>query len=135
MSTSDPTHDKSATELAIHNEIQPVQDTPPSKEYVPDEYREIDNGDVAIDALGGTIHDLPKGYYLSKNFIGTLLGLCLGQTSCYFGFIMPANVLTIINDDLGPDPNYVWVSMIVSIRCKPSISIWCPTALTKCSGT
>ncbi|KAL1909663.1 hypothetical protein Sste5344_004511 [Sporothrix stenoceras] len=112
MLSTDPNKDKAATELTVHNEIQPVLDTHVNKDYVPDEYREIDNGDIAVDALGGTVHDLPKGYYRSKNFIGTLIALCLALTSCYFGFVMPANVLGIINEDIGPNPNYVWVSMI-----------------------
>jgi hypothetical protein len=28
-----------------------------------------------------------------------------------FTLIMPANVLAFINADLGPDPNFVWISI------------------------
>jgi hypothetical protein len=104
-------NDKVAT---VHTEnIQPV--TPNAGADIPVEFSEIDNGEIAIDALGGTVHDLPLGYYRSFSFIGTILALCLGQICCYFGFILPTNVLSIINDDIGPNPNYVWTSIIVGL--------------------
>lgn len=118
MAAPNSADDKATTELAVHNEtaetIQPIAPETKVNDYIPDEYRELDNGDVAVDALGGTVHDLPAGYYRSFGFIGTILALCLGQISCYFGFVMPANVLGIINDDIGPNPNYVWTALIVS---------------------
>ncbi|KAK1764534.1 fungal trichothecene efflux pump [Phialemonium atrogriseum] len=104
-------NDKVTTDLSNHAEnIQPV--TPKADVYIPAEFSEVDNGEIAIEALGGTVHDLPPGYYRSFNFIGTILALCLGQICCYFGFVLPANVLGIINDDIGPNPNYVWTAMI-----------------------
>ncbi|CAK7198490.1 hypothetical protein SEUCBS139899_001151 [Sporothrix eucalyptigena] len=100
-------------DLAIHTEtIQPVS-TAKTDNDIPEEYRaELDNGDITVEALGGTVDDLPAGYYRSFNFIGTITALCFGQISCYFGFVMPANILTIINEDIGPNPNYVWTALI-----------------------
>lgn len=113
-------NDKVSTDLSNHIEnIQPV--APKADVYIPAEFSEVDNGEIAIEALGGTVHDLPPGYYRSFNFIGTILALCLGQICCYFGFVLPANVLGIINDDIGPNPNYVWTAMIVSLDTN---SIW-----------
>ncbi|CAK7234211.1 hypothetical protein SBRCBS47491_008870 [Sporothrix bragantina] len=105
MATPEKTGD-----VAVHDEIQPAPLT--TTNTIPDEYRELDNGEITAEALGGMVDDLPKGYYRSMSFIGTMLALCLGQSSCYFGFVMPANVLTIINEDIGPNPNYVWIALI-----------------------
>lgn len=129
MAAPNSTDDKTVTdtEMAIHNEtVQPVNtETKADANCIPDEYRELDNGDVAVDALGGTVHDLPPGYYRSFGFIGTITALCLGQISCYFGFVMPANVLTIINEDIGPNANYVWIALIVSVLFPVALTTDC----------
>ncbi|KAJ9310837.1 hypothetical protein DTO271D3_8880 [Paecilomyces variotii] len=59
---------------------------------------------------GLTANDLPLGYFYSKNFIGSVAGVCLMAISLYLGYVLPANTLTTINEDLGPDPNYILIS-------------------------
>jgi len=84
---------------------------------------------VAEEALGGTTSDLPKGYYRSAGFIGTVVvssplavfslrtrltslkATCLAQISGYLGWVLPANTLTLINAAIGPSPNIIWVSI------------------------
>ncbi|KAL4894250.1 fungal trichothecene efflux pump [Aspergillus ambiguus] len=70
----------------------------------------IQNDTFAIDreALGD---NLPNNYYRSLNFIGTIVALCLGSISNYLGYVLPANVLTFINQDIGPSPNITWVTL------------------------
>jgi MFS family permease len=55
---------------------------------------------------------LPKGYYRSRFFIGTMLatGLALICGTAAFGFAAP--ILGIINADLGPDDRYTWISLV-----------------------
>jgi hypothetical protein len=70
---------------------------------------------VAPSAIGGDLNNLPQGYYHSLPFIGTMTAAWLAYTACYIGFILPSNVLTIINQHIGPDPNYTMFGTIVSI--------------------
>lgn len=115
MATS---NNKVATDLS-NNHADSIQPIPLNADAdISVELREFENGEIAAEALGGTVDDLPPGYYRSFNFVGTILALCLGQICCYFGFVMPANVLDIINGDIGPNPNYVWTAMIVSLRIR-----------------
>ncbi|KAF2465359.1 fungal trichothecene efflux pump [Lindgomyces ingoldianus] len=66
---------------------------------------------VAAEALGGRTHDLPKGYYYSPGFIGTLVATCLAQISGYLGWVLPSNTLSLINAAIGPSPDIIWVSI------------------------
>lgn len=75
----------------------------------------LDGEVVAPSAVGGDLNNLPPGYYRSLPFVGTMVAAWLAYTACYTGFILPSNVLTIINQDIGPDPNYTMVGTIVSI--------------------
>ena len=120
---------KNGRELALHEEhIVPVGSTPATDVY--DE--ELENTEAAKEAIGGTVEELPPGYFRSFSFIGTVLALCLGIMGCYLGFTLPANILSIINDDIGPDPNYVWIAMIVSQKAyKRAVS----DLNNDCSGT
>ncbi|KAF2814997.1 fungal trichothecene efflux pump [Mytilinidion resinicola] len=59
-------------------------------------------------ARGDTI---PDNYFYSLPFLGTMAGLCLAQMSAYIFLILPTNVLTYINEDIGPDKNIAWVNI------------------------
>lgn len=64
--------------------------------------------DISASALGT---NLPKHYYRSIGFIGTVVGLCLGNISNYLGWVLPSNSLLIINAAIGPSPNITWVAL------------------------
>ncbi|KAH8651859.1 fungal trichothecene efflux pump [Tricladium varicosporioides] len=66
---------------------------------------------VAPEAVGGLYGEMPKGYYWSKDFLGTLIATCLAQISGYLGWVLPANTLTLINEALGGSPNITWVAL------------------------
>ncbi|KAF2006282.1 fungal trichothecene efflux pump [Amniculicola lignicola CBS 123094] len=66
---------------------------------------------IATEALGGHTTDLPKGYFYSAGFIGTVIATCLAQISGYLGWVLPSNTLSLINAAIGPSPNIIWVSI------------------------
>lgn len=55
--------------------------------------------------------DMPKGYYYSVNFLGSMLGIGLSLSAGVAGFAIVAPVLGAINADIGPSKNLVWVSL------------------------
>ncbi|PYH87454.1 siderophore iron transporter [Aspergillus ellipticus CBS 707.79] len=61
------------------------------------------------------LDQLPAGYYCSKNFIGSLIAVCLMAISLYLGYVLPVNSLTAINADLGPDPSYSLISTVFTL--------------------
>ena len=59
--------------------------------------------------------DLPKGYYISSSFVGTMLAVGFGLMAGVGGFALAAPNLALINEDVGPDPNYVWIGLAYSL--------------------
>lgn len=98
--------------LAIFHENHPQQSTAQAQTEVV--MSETAHGELAEEAVGGTLQDLPPGYYRSFAFVGTILAAYLQYVAVYTGFVIPVNVLSIINEDIGPDPNYTWVAIVVS---------------------
>jgi len=74
------------------------------------------NHDSDLDAVIGrdfTVDndDLPKGYYFSLSFIGSMfaIGANLGSGTGAFSLIAP--ILSFIDEDIGPSPNLTWVAL------------------------
>ncbi|KAH7121361.1 fungal trichothecene efflux pump [Dactylonectria macrodidyma] len=61
-------------------------------------------------AVGGDVDEMPAGYFLSAKFIGTVTAQCLGSICAYLGWVLPANTLALINQDIGPSENINWVA-------------------------
>ncbi|OQU94367.1 hypothetical protein CLAIMM_00728 [Cladophialophora immunda] len=61
-------------------------------------------------AIGGDLDEMPRGYFLSAHFLGTVAGVTLGNMSANLGWVMPANTLAIMNAAIGPSPNINWVA-------------------------
>ncbi|KAH6876422.1 trichothecene efflux pump [Thelonectria olida] len=61
-------------------------------------------------AVGGDVEQMPKGYFRSAQFIGTVTAQCLGSICAYLGWVLPANTLSLINQDIGPSKNINWVA-------------------------
>ncbi|CAM1505005.1 Fc.00g106420.m01.CDS01 [Cosmosporella sp. VM-42] len=55
--------------------------------------------------------DLPDGYFTSVKFLGTLAGFCFSAISAYLFLILPTNILTYINNDIGPSNYIAWVNI------------------------
>lgn len=58
---------------------------------------------------------LPKGYYRSVYFIGANLSIGLGLFSGVAGYGLTAPVLSLINKELGPSKDIIWVAFIYSL--------------------
>ncbi|KAK5705984.1 hypothetical protein LTR17_021195 [Elasticomyces elasticus] len=85
----------------------------------------VDTSDtVAPEILGGQLANLPPGYYTSPSFIGTFLAFSLANMSNYAGYIMTFNLLSIINGELGPDPNHVWIATGYTLAASSGALIW-----------
>ena len=73
---------------------------------------------VEDDVLRGFQTDetsLPKGYYRSPFFVGTMFATGLGLSAGVGGFALAAPELSVINEDLGPDGNVTWVSLVYTL--------------------
>ncbi|KAF9872529.1 fungal trichothecene efflux pump [Colletotrichum karsti] len=66
---------------------------------------------------------LPKGYFRSKFFVGSMLGISLGLMAGTAGFAFAAPILTLINADIGPDPNIVWVALVYTLTSAVCITV------------
>ncbi|EPE10416.1 trichothecene efflux pump [Ophiostoma piceae UAMH 11346] len=70
--------------------------------------RDSDSVSISSAALG---NDLPPGYYYSLNFIGAVAGFCLSAISAYLFLLLPTNILTYIDADIGPSPYISWFNI------------------------
>lgn len=68
------------------------------------------NAVVDVDA-----NELPKGYFTSRLFLGTMLALCFNLAASVGGYALLAPVLAQVNSDIGPDPNIIWVALTYTL--------------------
>ncbi len=67
---------------------------------------------------GGFVTDsaaLPKGYYRSMSFVGSMIAVGLGLMAAVGGFAFPAPILAEINQDVGPNASYVWIGLVYTL--------------------
>ncbi|CAK7221588.1 hypothetical protein SCUCBS95973_004546 [Sporothrix curviconia] len=67
---------------------------------------------IDANAVGGDLEDMPKGYYYSPAFLGTMVAICCASICAYLGWVLPANTLSLINADIGPSANINWVATV-----------------------
>ncbi|KAL1591906.1 hypothetical protein SLS60_011498 [Paraconiothyrium brasiliense] len=70
---------------------------------------------VDAHAIGGAFEEMPKGYFWSIQFVGTVIAVCSGSICAYLGWVLPANTLALINEDIGPSNNLNWVATIWTV--------------------
>ncbi|KAK7191532.1 hypothetical protein DPSP01_011049 [Paraphaeosphaeria sporulosa] len=70
---------------------------------------------VDAHAIGGAFEEMPDGYFWSIQFIGTVVAVCCGSICAYLGWVLPANTLLLINEDIGPSKDLNWVATIWTI--------------------
>ncbi|ERS98989.1 hypothetical protein HMPREF1624_04184 [Sporothrix schenckii ATCC 58251] len=61
-------------------------------------------------ARGVQFDDIPAKYWLSYRFLGSAFSVVLLASSLFTNFNLPASALTVINEDLGHSPAYIWIS-------------------------
>lgn len=59
--------------------------------------------------------ELPKHYFRSAYFLGSLAAVCFSSAAAVGGFALIAPILTLVNSDIGPDPNINWVAPVYVI--------------------
>lgn len=55
---------------------------------------------------------VPKGYWYSFRFLGSLVAIILLANGLFIGYAMAVNVLSVMDADIGPDPNIFLVSLV-----------------------
>ena len=65
---------------------------------------------------------IAAGYFRSKYFLGSLFATGMGLLAAVGQFGYAAPVLGIIDADLGPDPNFIWISLIYNV----ALSVFLP---------
>ncbi|OAG44502.1 hypothetical protein AYO21_01498 [Fonsecaea monophora] len=74
-----------------------------------EEYQE----DIRIaNLLAKEVEELPREYFTSIPLVGTMVSMSLTVVSSYFGFAVPASVLTFINLDIGPSNDMSLFSIV-----------------------
>ena len=48
---------------------------------------------VAKEIVGGDLDEMPRGYFMTPQFIGTVVATCAASICAYLGWVLPANTL------------------------------------------
>lgn len=75
---------------------------------------------------------LPKGYYHSSYFLGSLFAVGIGLYAGVAGYGLLAPVLGIVNQDIGPDANIIWVALAYSLVLSVGFTLFGKTSDTFC---
>lgn len=103
--------DSSSNSMAdTKSEIQMAERT---AENASDEILSANEG--VVTGFTASSSTLPKGYYVSSYFLGTMFATGLGLYAGVAGYGLPAPVLGIINQDIGPSPDIIWVALAYSL--------------------
>jgi len=76
---------------------------------------QVDTDSEIIHGFETDVEHLPDGYFRSAFFIGSMLAVGLSLTCGVAAFGYAAPLLTQINAELGPDPMFVWVSLVYNV--------------------
>lgn len=95
------------------NVAREVETGSAGSDKVDTENRSADDGD--LHGFTARFDSLPKGYYTSSFFVGTMFATGLALAGGVGGFALAAPNLGIINADIGPDPSYVWISLVYTL--------------------
>ncbi|KFH46505.1 putative MFS-type transporter -like protein [Hapsidospora chrysogenum ATCC 11550] len=100
-----------------HVESSQVNDEPHQIQDADGTRTKVVYADGAIDyvddrAMGGELNGMPKGYYTSPQFIGTVAAQCFASICAYLGWVLPANTLPLINADIGNSTQINWAATI-----------------------
>jgi len=65
-----------------------------------------------------------SSYYTSPGFIGTLIATFAACICSFLGWVLPANTLVLINEDIGPSKNLYWVSTVWTLSSSVSFLLF-----------
>jgi hypothetical protein len=102
--------------------------SPDEKPTPPQELEDMDNNsivdpnnEVSVDnhAAGKILSindaDLPKGYFLTPYFIGSMFAIGMSLMCGVAGFAFVAPILSFVNADIGPSPDLTWVALTYTL--------------------
>ena len=64
---------------------------------------------------------LPPGYFRSRYFLGSSAAVALSLLATVSAFGYAAPILGVINEDIGPDPNYIWAALVYTVSLSVSL--------------
>ncbi|KAL5363379.1 fungal trichothecene efflux pump [Aspergillus floccosus] len=70
------------------------------------------------------LDQLPKGYFKSPFFVGTLFAIGTGLAASTGGYGLAAPNLTLINNEIGPDPSINWISFVYTLTLSVGLLIF-----------
>jgi len=102
---------------SVHTDVKQDLEHVPTNATTPEATVKIVHADGFVDyvdskAIGGDAENMPKGYFRSPQFIGTVAAQCTGSIVAYLGWVLPANTLALINADLGNSKDINWVATV-----------------------
>ncbi len=101
--------------LRVYQPTASIMDTPPEGKLAPvtlQHLEKADSNDPQHRNLTGEDADDLHGYWASPRLVGSLFGAFLLANSLYIGVIIPTNVVSIINAELGPTANAYLITFI-----------------------
>lgn len=90
------------------------------KDFRSIEERAPHNEDVSSADDGTTV---PRNYFRSIVFLGSLTAIGMGLLAAIAGFAFVAPILTVINEDIGPDPNIFWVALVYTLMIAVGLTV------------
>ena len=76
------------------------------------EQRPLEGFDAEDHGFVADVAQLPRGYFRSRFFVGSCAALAVSLVAGTASFAYPAPALGVINNDVGPDPSYPWISYV-----------------------
>lgn len=73
----------------------------------PEHLDELNRTHTKIDVVETTT----QSPYKEPNFIGTYVAITFATVGAFTGFVLPVTNVSLINQQVGPDPNYVWIAL------------------------
>ncbi|KAK3065123.1 hypothetical protein LTS18_009707 [Coniosporium uncinatum] len=83
----------------------------------------LDHVATHVTSFAADEDELPTGYFRSSFFLGSMTGIGLGLMAGVAGFGYAASILSLINADIGPDPNVLWVALSYTLTVAVSLTI------------
>ena len=76
---------------------------------------DVPSKEVGQHGFATDLDQIPKGYYWSPQFLGTMFATGIGLAAAVGSFGLAAPILGTINNDIGPSPFISWVALIYPV--------------------
>jgi MFS family permease len=76
---------------------------------------------MSVSDNDGLYSNLESGYFRSRYFLGSSAAVALSLLATVSAFGYAAPILGVINEDIGPDPNYIWAALVYTVSLSVSL--------------